>query len=480
MLSGCGEPVRLFEPPLPLPAPSNGQLSSVELDFRVAEDLRTVTGHERIAFTPDLEVCELKFRAWPNAPIPASAGSSLTLTAANVDGWPVAPRFEAGGATDGVQGTIITLPLTSCVQPGDTVIAELAFELALGADADDRLGTASAGDLAWFGSAYPMLAWERGRGWALQDAVAVVGESTVSETFELVALRVDAPSRFDVLGVGTAHTPLVDAAEGRTVHEFTAHAIRDVTVTVGSLQRAQAMSESGTVIHVGGPRGRLDAPSQVWAREVADAVDRVSAYLGDAPFSEIWVSLVPEQTDGIEYPGAIQFGRFSPDEDRWLITHEVAHMWFYALVGNNQALHPWLDEAFASFVQLVVDHPQREQRFARPGCDLDRLDSCARGGGHVGWSMEQWSASNRASDRYVEWVYVGGANMLLLARERAGSDAFDTVLREYVRENAHRIATPETVRAAFSDLPESLKVFEAFGALDEADDGQGHCSTTAY
>jgi hypothetical protein len=41
----------------------------VELVFDVREDLRTVSGSEKAVFTPDLRICELVFRAWPNKPI---------------------------------------------------------------------------------------------------------------------------------------------------------------------------------------------------------------------------------------------------------------------------------------------------------------------------------------------------------------------------------------------------------------------------
>ena len=38
-----------------------------------------------------------------------------------------------------------------------------------------------------------------------------------------------------------------------------------------------------------------------------------------------------------------------------MVTHELAHMWFYGLVGDDQELHPWLDEAFATFAEELVD-----------------------------------------------------------------------------------------------------------------------------
>ena len=47
----------------------------VGLDFRLADDLRTVTGTETVVFTPDLTTDELVFRLVPNGPGAAAAGN---------------------------------------------------------------------------------------------------------------------------------------------------------------------------------------------------------------------------------------------------------------------------------------------------------------------------------------------------------------------------------------------------------------------
>ena len=48
-----------------------------------------------------------------------------------------------------------------------------------------------------------------------------------------------------------------------------------------------------------------------------------------------------------EYASSILLG----GDDVDLVVHEVAHMWFYGMVGNSQFRDPWLDEAFASFAE---------------------------------------------------------------------------------------------------------------------------------
>ena len=36
-----------------------------------------------------------------------------------------------------------------------------------------------------------------------------------------------------------------------------------------------------------------------------------------------------------------------------MISHELMHMWFYGTIGNDHALEPWLDEAFATYAELL-------------------------------------------------------------------------------------------------------------------------------
>lgn len=428
----------------------------VDLEFRVAEDLESVSGSERVVFTPDLEVCELVFRAWPNKPATANRGNSLDVVSATVDGTPTEPVVFAAGAPGSAPGTLVELPLPTCVPAGTTVTAELDFELQLGSRTDERVGLARNGELAWFGTAYPLLAWENGLGWARDDAVSVAGETVTSETFNLESLRVVAPSRYAVLGVGEPVGTAPDEASGLTTHEFQAPALRDVTVTVGNFETIERRV-AGSVVHVGGPSDGLEAPLERWADAVANSLEKTTNYLGPVPDEHIWVSIIPDQTDGIEFPGAMQLGDLDPDRDRWLITHEVAHLWFYGLVGNNQAQHPWLDESFASYVQQVVDDPAMNPE---PTSGSHRRSST-----EVGWSMADWDTFRRASDRYVSAVYGAGGDMLIESRRAVGSAEFDQALRAYLQANAHQIATPDDVELAFAHLPEVIDRMRAAGAL---------------
>jgi hypothetical protein len=432
----------------PAPDPSR---PVVDLTFTVAEDLESVDGRERVAFTPDLDICELVFRLWPNKPFTAAYGNRMEVTQVLVDGQVVEPSWVPAGSPEGVPGTLLELPLPSCVDAGTTVNAELSFALTLGEGTDERVGTATDKEAAWFGTAFPLLAWERGRGWARDAAEPVAGEMATSETFRLRSLEVVAPSRYQVLGTGTLQSIEDQDADGTRSHHFRGSATRDVTVTVGSLQ-VFSREMDGYRLHVGAPTGGTQASLRDWAIQVDRSIRAVADRLGPMPYDDVWVSVLPDQTDGIEFPGAMQFGDLDPEEDAWLITHEVAHLWFHGLVGNNQAQDPWLDEAFATFIQLIEDPT------GSPYVPENLI-------GDVGRPMSHWATFDDPSREYVREVYYEGGAALAEARRRAGTDAFDEALIDYLVENAHAIAVPDDVVVAFADLPEVLRVLRRAGAL---------------
>nr|WP_246325939.1 M1 family aminopeptidase [Actinomycetospora corticicola] len=367
-----------------------------------------------------------------------------------MDGTAVTPRIDAAGAPAGAPGTLVTLPLPSCVPAGRTVTADLGFTLTLGPDADDRLGTSRG--IAWFGSAFPLLAWVRGQGWARTPAAAVPGENAVSEEFALRSLEVTAPSGLAVSGVGRALDPV--PAGGRTTHHFTADAVRDVAVAVGPYEVTER-DVAGTRLHLLLPPGTRTGPGR-WVAELDTAIGRLEPLLGPFPYPDLWVALAPGQSSGIEYPGALQFGDTRPDDLAGLATHELAHQWFYGLVGNDQGLHPWMDEAFATWAEAVATgRPDEYSLDAVP----DRLD------GRLGDPMSAWGDR---FGRYEAGVYTQGAATLLEARRRVGAPAFDDAVRRYLAVNAHRVATPADVAAAFRGLPAVTDLLTARGALPPA------------
>lgn len=415
----------------------------ISLTFDVAADRRTVRGTEHLVFTPDLAITELVFRLWPDNPRSSSRGARLRVLSATAEGELAGGRFvlERAGAPTG-RSTLLRLPLSRPVPAGTAVRAEIAFELTLPPAGVDRYG--SDGRTAWWGSGHPLLAWERGRGWARDPAVGLLGETATSEAAR-IDLTVAAPVADVVLAAGR-FAGVRPAGPGRRSWRWTAEAARDVAVTVGPL-RVRRGTAAGVPLTVAAPAGS-PVDLEVVLRLVSRSVERLSASFGPFPYPALVVTSLPSLgRAGVEYPGAILVGRARLDV---VVAHEVAHQWFYGLVGNDQARDPWLDESFATYAESLVN--------GTSGRYLDSLSTAGR----VGAGMSHWAVH---PDRYFATVYAKGAAALLTARRSGGEARFDAALRCYVARSAHAVADPADVAFALAGVPAAVAVLRRAGAL---------------
>lgn len=367
----------------------------------------TVTGSMVVTFTPDLPVQEVIFRLWPNAPVPAAAGSHLVVDHVTDD---------AGAAV----ATSLSDATTSHVAvgaPANTQISlQLAFTLTVPGNDNDRV--AHAGDTMRLGSFLPLLAWEPGTGWATEPATAIHGEAATSPVADY-DVAVTAPPGYDVIGTGM---------RGMDNH-WRAAAVRDVAVSIGHFTIAE-QDVAGVHVTVGVDRSVGEDPHHDLAL-IADALPRYEARFGAFPWPVYTVAMTPGFTGGIEFPLHVMQAPRSQDRS---VVHELAHQWFYSVVGNDQARDPWLDESLASYAEFVqIGSLERHSH--------DPIPAAVRG--HAGDPMTFWE--HHGSDYYAG-LYVQGAEAVA---SLGTVDQVDCALRQYVAHNAYRIATPADAFAAF-------------------------------
>lgn len=413
----------------------------VDLEFDVAADLTTVQGTEKVTFTPDLAVEMLVFRLTANTAPSVDEGNMVEVRTASADHGGQAPRYESADAGSGTQGGLLIIPLAKSVPAGTAITAQITFVVTLGLNSFDRFGHGDG--FAWFASAHPLLAWERGVGWHAEPMLQFTAESATSEAAD-TTVAVSAPSTLKVLMSGT---PLTGRLSGdRTTWTGSLAAARDVSVSVGPF----ALNDVSVDVGGSAPVAlRVGAPTQAVAdrlqNEFVRALTDLSGLLGPYPFPSLSVSRLPGRGGGIEYPGAI----LMLDSSTLVAVHETAHQWFYAMVGNSQAEHAWLDEAFASWAEQVVDGDPP------PASTLDRT-------GRVDTPTADYG-SNEGD--YYSVTYDKGAAALHAARQAVGADAFDSAIRCYINANAWTIADPQDVADALGDLPAALAILQDAGAL---------------
>lgn len=168
----------------------------------------------------------------------------------------------------------------------------------------------------------------------------------------------------------------------------------------------------------------------------ADAWALYENLYGDNP-REYMAIIEADLNDGMEYDGAFLLSQdyFAAADDtpqnyfELLIVHETAHQWFYAQIANDQANEPWLDEALATYSELLylektypelVDWWWNYRIYAYQP---------------MGW-VDSTIYDHAGFRPYVNAVYLRGVQFLNDLRQRIGDDAFFAILRDYATPDA--------------------------------------------
>lgn len=409
-------------PAYPAPDPNRPRYT---LHVAVDPAAHAVTGTLRVAFTPDMATHTIDFRLWANGPVPRSRGGNLTTGQVTVNGDPAKSKL-----TDPT-----TLVIPHAVAAGKTVTVAMPFHLTLPQHLKDRIS--QHGTAIRLGSFFPILPWVPGSGWALDPPTRVPAETSTSPTADFDA-TIQAPSGLGVVATGVQVSP----------HHWKAGAVRDFAVAVGDFSYVRRVVDAPRPVNltIAVSKGVPVNPQRA-ADDAQLALEHLSRLYGPYPWRTLTVAYGPDLVEeGIEYPNLIFQG---PDRSHLLTAHEVAHQWFYSLVGNNQARDPFLDEGLASWAgaQTSDDIPV----FANVPIPSDV-------GGHLGAPMTFWSSR---PNEYFAGVYSQGVDALL---SLGSTSRIECALRRYAARNAYRIATKSDLIAAFSTVfPQARQQLARYG-----------------
>jgi hypothetical protein len=394
----------------------------------IRPDQHIVTGITRVRFSPDLATDRLVFRLWPNAPGLASRGADLRVGEVTTDRG----RLE----TRAPDPTILEVMLDEPLGPGASVDVRVPWRLQLPAPSLERIS--QRGSAIHLGSFFPLLAWEPRVGWARDPATAVLGETSVSPVAAF-DVRVVVPPGLDVLASGS------EIRDG----VWRAPSVRDFALAVGPFDEATATVQAPDEVEVRvGVTEGLGASAERFAAQASKALESLARRFGPYPWSSFNLAVMPDLGgSGVEYPAMVFQGEHSLNI---ATTHEVAHMWFYGLVGSNPARHPWLDEGLATWSHATSDPDVLD--------NLLNLRIPADARNLIGEPMTYWQ---RHEESYFEGVYAQSVRAL---NELGSTAKLDCALREYLRRFAHQIAEPGDLVQILEDrFPAARETLERYG-----------------
>lgn len=424
----------------------------------VLQDDATYTGTARITFVNESEetLDDLVFRTFPNADL--VYGGALEITSANVAGQSVAPEVFLSDET------AVRLELPEPLAPGGLTVVDLTFEgeVPVGFESSDTYGIftrteTEAGPVLTLANWYPLLAIRKDGEWYATPVVGE-GDAVVSET-ALYRVAITAPSDWHLVTTGSA----VETSEGDDrvgQRTFVSGPARDFTVAAGPAYQARETTvEDVRVVHWGLPNGEV-----AWQDTLEVAADSLRIFddrFGPYPYEELEVAAIPMQNAaGVEYPGLALTGAglYTNESGREFLpiatAHEVAHMWWYAVVGNDVLADPWQDEALTTYSSLLYFQEERPARFEELISGYEQTVETfeeEEGEERVTRSLQEFRGRGNA---YAVIVYLKGALFFDALREQLGDETFFAALQRYYDTYKYDIAPPEALLAAFESACE--------------------------
>ena len=406
-------------------------------DINASVDLQhaTVEGELTLRYTNTMDspLSELVFRLLPNAKTIYGGGS---LTVGSVTQGSRALAFVLSP-----DQTVMHVPLSRRLEPGQTVALDVTFVTELPIDSRRGYGilnqTSRVTSLAGW---YPILTVYK-KGWQTPDTPKV-GDALAAET-SLYEVTLAVPTQVSV--VSTGMVTRVERRGAKAVWHLVSGPAREFAAAISEdFEQHQAQVDGVTVRFHALPADQARTPPEVAFATITTAFKVYTDQFGPYPFTEFDVVEAPIPIGGYEFPGMVYAdyrlrSQGDPADYQYILAHEIAHQWWYGLVGNDSIHEPWLDESLASYSASIY---------------LEQAEGKDKGKALVtywrhtyGRRTAQQPPVNSSALAFSNWldyrspVYYQGALFLDALRQEIGDVAFFSLIRRYLATYRYRIAT---------------------------------------
>ncbi len=412
-----------------------------QISLEIPDDFSPLKGRERVEYinTSDRPLPDICLRLYHNAMI----HFKCVLSSVKVNGTVVQPISEFHGA-------VAKLPLAKPLKPGEKALVDLEFEMSIRVEREGEyyliIGYISR--MLVLPVFYPVIPVHNQTGWSTAP-LQMWGDETFHDAAFYV-VRVVAPSSLTLVGSGI---PVKTERQGdRQVVTFALGPGRDFYLAAAADLTVSSAKLGETAVNSYAFAERKEAAKKALGYALK-ALEVFGNLFGPYPYTEFNLVSIPMLTGAMEYSGlvGVAFAEYEPEREtklEYVIVHELAHQWFYNIVGNDQVDEPWLDEALAQFATLLYFrsvHGSEAAEGIRKSWE-DLWDEGLRAKIPIG----RPSSSYRTAKTYKAIIYGRGPLFLAALEDRMGREKFAAFLSDYVRTHEWKIATTES----FKDLAE--------------------------
>ncbi|MEW5961004.1 MAG: M1 family metallopeptidase, partial [Chloroflexota bacterium] len=354
----------------------------------------------------------------------------------------VEPTYE-------LQDSALRLPLAPALPPDEPAVIGLEFSVEVPTADGGNYGTFAFLDrVLALAHAYPLIPVYDDEGWNIEIAPEIGDVIYADAGFYLV--RVTAPATATLVASGAEIER--ESQDRQQVVTYAAGPVRDFYLAASERYTKTSRLVGQTTVNSYAPTELSDGAAAA-LDYAALALESFNKRFGPYPFTEFDLVSTTTFALGVEYPGIVAILVDLYDQSgtgqaggvmEGVIAHEVAHQWFYSVVGNDQVDEPWLDEALAQYATLLY----YSDVYGPPGAE-----------GFRGSLERRWARVERADipigrpvraytvEEYSAIVYGRGPLFIEALAETMGPETFDSFIRAYYETQRWGIATGDDFKS---------------------------------
>lgn len=242
--------------------------------------------------------------------------------------------------------------------------------------------------------------------------------------------------------------------ETATKH-ITALAVRDFAMVLSEKFELQSQEVDGVKVNY----YFFDDPNFQSSLDTATkAVKTFNNLFGQYPYKELDVVQADFCIGGMEFPNLVLIDGGIEDYNAFqmVIVHEIAHQWWYGVVGNNQTSYPWVDEALAEFSTALFYEKNAGYELTYETI-MDSANTtlqvyvsvCTNVNGKANLAMNRSLDDYETENEYIYTTYTQGMLMFDALSKLLSEKVVLKCLKNYYETYALQVVTPAHLIASF-------------------------------
>ncbi len=447
-------------------------LSCYDLKLSYDENSHILKGEEEVVYVnnSDNSFEKLYFHLYPNA---FREGAKIgVVSQPNIDNaYPNGKSFgnikiktvcdnegkEFQYSIEGSDENILSVSLKDMLYPDEKVLIKIEFEVSL-ANINHRLGYGE--NTINFGNFYPIACvYEEGKGFC-QDLYHSNGDPFYSDCANYKA-EISFKSDFQIASTGKLVSS--ETVGKITKNIYSEKNIRDFCFSLSKNFEKVTRKVGKTNVNYYGYKD--DDNIEKCLQVACDALSTFNDFFGEYPYDEFSVVKSNFVHGGMEYPEIVLISDKIIDERdlNYVIVHEIAHQWWYGIVGNDEYNHAWIDEGLTEYSTLLFFEKNTKygENFKEMINNAQKNyllfeDVYKKVTGQVDGTMDRPLDKFNTEPEYSQCVYTRGVLMFNSFRESIGKNKFMKALKIIQEKYRYKNISPAQL----------IAVFEKFGGRE--------------